>query len=250
MRGDQPGHTCASAGTPAYTQECARPCTWGQRGTGGRTSKKSWGTFSSSRPPVHLRRLSEEASSSALPPQLGAIVPNSLPGASGSPTCCPTQPQARGICQAHRGARGPGHSARLGSSYCALGAGFEPGERGSGGVAGGRASSPSPSRRSGLAAAREALRGVQLHRLPPPHFALLPVGVGLQPLQHRQALRQALGGREQHVVVEERGHDGAHQGSDPEDLGGEREGGSRDAPLPVGVERGPCVVKGIKRSSV
>ena len=140
MRGDQPGHTCASAGTPAYTQECARPCTWGQRGTGGRTSKKSWGTFSSSRPPVHLRRLSEEASSSALPPQLGAVVPNSLPGASGSPTCCPTQPQARGICQAHRGARGPGHSARLGSSYCALGAGFEPGERAPAGWrAGGRA---------------------------------------------------------------------------------------------------------------
>lgn len=33
--------------------------------------------------------------------------------------------------------------------------------------------------RSGLAAPREALRRVQLHRLPPPHLALLPVGVRL-----------------------------------------------------------------------
>lgn len=73
--------------------------------------------------------------------------------------------------------------------------------------------------RSGLAAPRQALRGMQLHRLPPPHLALLPVGVRLQPLQHRQALRQALGGREEDVVVEEGGQDGADQGSDPEDLG-------------------------------
>lgn len=70
---------------------------------------------------------------------------------------------------------------------------------------------------SGLAAAGQALRRVQLHRLAPPHLALLPVGVGLQPLEHRQALRQALGGREQHVVVEEGAQDGPHQGSDPED---------------------------------
>lgn len=60
---------------------------------------------------------------------------------------------------------------------------------------------------------------MQLHRLPPPHLALLPVGVGLQPLEHGQALRQALGRREQDVVVEQGAQDGAHQGSDPEDLG-------------------------------
>lgn len=73
---------------------------------------------------------------------------------------------------------------------------------------------------SGLAAPRRALRRVQLHRLPPPHLALLPVDVRLQALQHRQALRQALGGGEQQVVVEERAQDGADQGPDPEDLGG------------------------------
>lgn len=159
VRVDQPGHTCASAGTPAYTQECAQPCTWGQRGTGGRTRKNTWGTISGSRPPAPQYTCEGSRRRLLAPPSL----PSSLPGDAGSTTCWPAQPQARGICQAHRGARGPGRSACLGSSYCALGAGFEPGERGSGGVAGGRASSPSPSRRSGLAAAREALRGVQLH---------------------------------------------------------------------------------------
>lgn len=99
-----------------------------------------------------------------------------------------------------------------------------PAVRARSGPAGGRSELPRAVRagpgRSGLAAPREALRRVQLHRLPPPHLALLPVGVGLQPLQHGQALRQALGGREQDVVVEEGAQDGSDQGSDPEDLRG------------------------------
>ena len=93
MRGDQPGHTCASAGTPAYTQECAQPCTWGQKGTGGRTRKKSWGTFTSCRPPApqytcagSRRRLLAPPS---LPGSAGAVVPSSPPGAAGPSTCCP-----------------------------------------------------------------------------------------------------------------------------------------------------------------
>lgn len=45
---------------------------------------------------------------------------------------------------------------------------------------------------SGLAAARQALRRVELHRLPPPHFSFLPVGVGFQALEHCQTLLQAL----------------------------------------------------------
>lgn len=72
--------------------------------------------------------------------------------------------------------------------------------------------------RSGLAAARQALRRVELHRLPPPHFAFLPVGVGFQALENCQALLQALCRGEQQVVVEKGAYDGAHQGSDPEDL--------------------------------
>lgn len=72
--------------------------------------------------------------------------------------------------------------------------------------------------RSSLAATRQALRRVELHRLPPPHFAFLPVGVGFQALEHCQALLQALCRGEQQVVVEEGADDGAHQGSDPEDL--------------------------------
>lgn len=109
------------------------------------------------------------------------------------------------------------------------GADFGPGleEGGLGGRQAVPRSSPPPSpgpragraARSGLAAPRRALRRVQLHRLPPPHLALLPVGVGLLPLEHGQALGQALGRREQHVVVEQGAQDGAHQGSDPEDLG-------------------------------
>lgn len=126
----------------------------------------------------------------------------------------------------------PGRGGWAGRGGGALGAPAGLGRR-SWGRAGGRAG------RLGLAAAREALRRVQLHRLPPPHLALLPVGVGLQPLQHGQALRQALGGREQDVVVEEGAQDGADQGSDPEDLRGERRALGAGAGA-RGAGRGAC----------
>lgn len=138
----------------------------------------------------------------------------------------------------------------------AAGADFGPGleEGGLGGRQAVPRSSPPPSpgpragraARSGLAAPRRALRRVQLHRLPPPHLALLPVGVGLLPLEHGQALGQAFGRREQHVVVEQGAQDGAHQGSDPEDLGrAERPvgagmgGASPDSPRPSASRRAP-----------
>ena len=204
--------------------------------------------------PVHCAGSPEP--SSALPPQRGAQVPSSLQGATGSTTRLVAAPQPQGKGSATLTAIPALASARPGSSYSALGAGFGPGERGSGGAGGRSPELPrARPRRSGLAAPRQALRRVQLHRLPPPHLALLPVSVGLQPLQHGQALRQALGGREQDVVVEEGGQDGADQGSDPEDLGASERAarGSaplRSAPLPLPVERGPHAVNVIKRVSM
>lgn len=193
--------------------------------------------------PVHCAGSPEP--SSAVPPLLGAQVPSSLQGATGSTTRCPP-PQGKG--SATLTAIPALASARPGSSYSALGAGFAPGERDSGGGGGRSPELPrARPRRSGLAAPRQALRRVQLHRLPPPHLAFLPVSVGLQPLQHGQALRQALGGREQDVVVEEGGQDGADQGSDPEDLGASERAARGSAPLPLPVEREPHAVKVIKR---
>lgn len=201
--------------------------------------------------------------SPALPPQLCPQVPRWLQGAKGlmiRPLAASGQGSAM-LTASPAALVGP---CPPGSSYSALGANcghrekpggwalcFTPGPAGVAGVPEPRCnrgpkaaawSSPEPGAgpsgpgpgRSGLAAPRKALRRVQLHRLPPPHLALLPVGVRLQPLQHRQALRQALGGREQDVVVKEGPQDGADQGSDPEDLqraGGRlaRRTGSRNA---------------------
>lgn len=118
------------------------------------------------------------------------------------------------------------------ASYPALGTDGGPG-RGRGRAVGRLRCTALPGR-SGLAAARQALRRVQLHRLPPPHFAFLPVSVRLQALEHRQALLQALGRGEQQVVVEEGTDDGAHQGSDPEDLGKGGEGTGTRSPSPAG----------------
>lgn len=135
------------------------------------------------------------------------------------------------------------------SSYSALGT--DDGSGGRRGRAVGRLSCGALQGSSGLAAARQALRRVELHRLPPPHFTFLPVGVGLQALEHCQALLQALCRGEQQVVVEEGADDGAHQGSDPEDLGcgGGRGAGERKRLWqPLAQLAAPSVLAGISAS--
>lgn len=140
----------------------------------------------------------------ALHPQLGPQVPRLLQGAKGS-TLHPSAASGQGSAMLTASPAALVRPCPPGNSYSALGAKFGPGEkeRRMGPSTSGRGRrgwrvprspgatwarrrplgappslGPGPGR-SSLAAPREALRRVQLHRLPPPHLALLPVRVRL-----------------------------------------------------------------------